>query len=112
MNRRLLISLFLVILIGLVWLGAANPFNFFVRRSDHFSMKEFRSVRPGTNVADAIRRFGRPIDIVHGKYDLGCPHCDAYYFLGDPPQWLPSYQEAWLLVDHGRVVSVTVNSEP
>jgi hypothetical protein len=75
-------------------------------------MKEFRSIQLGTDIADAVKRLGRPINIVHSDHDLGCPHCEAYYFLGDPPQWVPSYQEAWLLVDHGRVVTVTVNSEP
>jgi hypothetical protein len=75
-------------------------------------MKEFLSIQPGTNITDAVKHLGTPINIVYSGHDLGCPHCEAYYFLGDPPQWLPSYQEAWLLVDHGRVVTVTVNSEP
>lgn len=112
MKRRLLVFLAFVSLIVVAWLGAANPFNLFVTRSDRFSMEEFRSIQPGTDIADAIKHLGKPINIVHGKDDLGCPNCEAYYFLGDPPRWLPSYQEAWLLVDRERVVTVTVNSEP
>jgi hypothetical protein len=103
----------LLSLIVLVWFGAANPLNIFVRRSDHFSMMEFQSIEPGTHIDDAITRLGPPIKVVRSRYDLGCPGCVAYYFLGDPPPWLISFEEAWLLVDtRGRVVTATVNSEP
>ncbi len=44
---------------------------------------------------------------------LVCEDCTAYHFPGDPPPWLISYQEAWLLVDSlGQVVIVNINSEP
>lgn len=113
MKRRGKVTLLgLLGLVGLVWLGTANPFNFFVRRSERFSMKEFLAIQPGTRLEDAIAHLGKPIAVVRSKYDLGCPGCVAYYFLGDPPPWLLCYEEAWLLVDRGRVVSVTVNSEP
>jgi hypothetical protein len=99
-------------LIGLTWFGAANPFNFFVRRSDNFSMKNFLEIQPGARIEDAISLLGRPI-IVRKAAGLVCQDCTAYHFLGDPPPWLLSYQEAWLLVDkRGQVVTVTVNSEP
>jgi hypothetical protein len=76
-------------------------------------MEEFRAIKPGTRIEDAIARLGKPIDTVHSQYDLGCLGCTAYYFQGNPPPWLLSYQEAWLLVDsRGKVVTVTVNSEP
>ena len=76
-------------------------------------MKEFESIKPGTHIEDAIDRLGAPIGVVRSRYNLGSPGCVAYYFLGDPPDWLLSFQEAWLLVDtQGRVVTVTVNSEP
>lgn len=99
--------------LALVWLGIANPFNFFVRRSEHFSMKEFQAIKPGMRIEYATARLGTPIAVVRSRWDLGCPKCVAYYFLGDPPSWLVCFQEAWLLVDeHGRIVSVTVNTEP
>jgi hypothetical protein len=76
-------------------------------------MNEFQAIKPGTRIEDAISRLGPPIRVVQTRYDLGCAGCTAYYFLGDPPGWLLSFQEAWLLVDaSGRVVAVTVNSEP
>lgn len=113
MKRRGAVTLgFLLSLVVVAWLGAANPFNFFVRRSERFSMKAFRSVRAGVRIEDVIANLGKPIKIVRSDQDLGCPGCVAYYFLGDPPPWLVSYQEAWLLVDHGRVVTVIINSEP
>lgn len=100
-------------LLALAWFGAANPFNFFVRRSAHFSMNEFQSIEPGTRIEDAVSRLGAPIKIVRTKHDLGCAGCVVYYFLGDPPDWLLSFEEARLLVDtHGRVVTVTVQREP
>lgn len=114
MRKRSKATLFaLISLLGLLWLGAANPFNFFVPQSEHFSMEEFRSIQRGTSIEDAIARLGKPIAVVRSEYDLGCPSCTAYYFLGNPPPWILCYQEAWLLVDgHGKVVTVTVNSEP
>lgn len=75
-------------------------------------MEKFQAIQPGTRIEDAIARLGKPIRITRSEYNLGCPGCSAYYFLGDPPPWLISFKEAWLLVENGRVVSVTVNSEP
>lgn len=103
----------LLVVIALVWFGLANPLNLFVRRSVKFSEEEFLSIRPGTPIADAIERLGSPVKVVPTKYDLGCSDCVAYYFLGDPPSWLLSFEEAWLLVDaRGRVVAVTLQGEP
>ncbi len=101
-----------LVLLGLLWFGAANPFNFFVRRSVHFSMKVFQGIQPGMRIEDAISLLGEPV-IVQKSAGLVCADCAAYVFLGDPPPWLLCYQEAWLLVDNrGKVVTVTVNSEP
>jgi hypothetical protein len=99
-------------LVAFAWFGAANPFNFFVRRSAHFSMREFQSIQLGTRIEDAVSLLGEPI-MVRKSAGLVCTGCTAYHFLGDPPPWVLSFQEAWLLVDtRGRVVTVTVNSEP
>lgn len=112
MSRRKLTLIVLISLLGLAWFGAANPFNFFVRRSERFSMKVFRDIQPGMSIEDAISLLGNPIS-VQKSAGLVCEGCTAYTFLGDPPPWLLCYQEAWLLVDQrGKVVSVTVNSEP
>lgn len=112
-KRTKLASCIVLSLLGLLWFWAANHFNLFLRRSQHFSMETFRAIKPGTRIEDAIARLGEPVDVVRSKYDLGCPGCTAYYFQGNPPPWLVSYQEAWLLVDsRGEVVTVTVNTEP
>lgn len=76
-------------------------------------MMEFLLIEPGSNIDEAVAKLGEPIKIVRSDSGLGCPGCATYYFLGDPPQWLASFQEAWLVVDtRGRVVTATVNSEP
>lgn len=114
MSRRLKVALFVLLaIIAFTWLGVANPFNFFVRRSADFSEEEFLAIKAGTRIEDAINQLGAPIQVVRSRRDLGCPGCVAYYFLGDPPSWLLSFQEAWLLVDRqGRVVTVTLHGEP
>jgi hypothetical protein len=113
MNKRGKVILLIVLsLLGLLWFGAANPFNLFVRRSEHFSLKVFQGIQPGTRIEDAISLLGDPID-VRKSAGLICEGCTAYTFLGDPPPWLLCYKEAWLLVDErGRIMTVTVNSEP
>ena len=103
----------LIVLVLLIWLGLANPFNWFVRSSPNFSLRDFRAIQKGSHIEAAIARLGAPIAVVRGGPALGCPGCSAYYFLGDPPPWLLYFKEAWLLVDRqGRVVAVIVNSEP
>jgi hypothetical protein len=102
----------MVSLLMLVWLLGANYFNLFVRRSEHFSRNEFRQIRPGMDVQDAISVLGKPI-LIRKSGGLVCKDCTAYYFLGDPPSWLPSFEEAWLLADNqGRIVQVVENAEP
>lgn len=107
------ILILLVALIALLWVGAANPFNFFVCRSENFSMGKFLSIRPEMRLEDAIAKLGPPIKVVPLQSALECTECTAYYFLGDPPPWLLSFREAWLLVDpQGRIVTTIVHSEP
>lgn len=102
----------LLALIILAWFWAANPLNLFVRKSDRFSKEKFLSIQTSSNIRDAINLLGEPI-LVRKSLGLTCKNCMAYHFMGDPPRWLISYQEAWLLVDRqGRVVTVTLNSEP
>jgi hypothetical protein len=106
------VASYLLVVIVLLWIGAANPLNLFVRRSAHFSMKKFESIQRGTKIEKAISLLGKPV-IVRKTSGLICTDCTAYHFLGDPPPWLLCYREAWLLVDsHGRVVDAIVNSEP
>jgi hypothetical protein len=114
MRRRLKIGLVVFFCLVLVaWVFIANPMNFFVRRSDRFSFEEFESIKSGTRIEEAVARLGKPIAVVTGPDDISCPKCTAYYFLGDPPSWVLSFREAWLLVDtKGRVVAVTVYEEP
>jgi hypothetical protein len=96
-----------------VWVFIANPMNFFVRHFDRFSFSAFESIKTGARIEEAVARLGKPISVVDSSDDLDCPKCTAYYFLGDPPAWVISFQEAWLLVDaKGRVVAVTVHEQP
>ena len=99
---------------SLLWLFLANPYNFFVPRSAHFSTSRFKSIDLGTPIADAIKLLGEPVKIVkEDRFDPSCPSCTAYCFMGEPPDWVISFQEAWLIADHqGRVTRVFINSEP
>jgi hypothetical protein len=111
MKRKNLVAVTVVAM--LAWFVVANPFNWFVRRSSHFSLERFLEIQKGVRIEEAIAKLGAPIDVVHSRADLGCPGCTAYYFLGDPPPWLFCFDEAWLLVDNqGLVVAKAVNKEP
>lgn len=111
MSRRLIVG---AVLLGILilWIGLANPFNLGLRQSPYFSLNKFRSIQPGSRIEDAISLLGEPIT-VNRSAGINCVNCRVYTFLGDPRPWLISYKEAWLLVDErGRIVSVTLNSEP
>jgi hypothetical protein len=109
-----------LILVGFVVLTAsgylflANPFNLFVSKSSRFSKEKFESVRVGMKIEDVVRLLGEPIR----KGPLrdppsDCMGCYIYYFMGDPPEWLHFYQEAWLYVGpEGRVRWKILHSEP
>lgn len=101
-------------LVALLWLGIANPLNLFVPRSARFSQDRFRSIKPGTPIIEAIKLLGEPIKTVReDRFDPSCPACVSYCFMGEPPSWVVSFQEAWLVADQqGRIVRVFVNAEP
>jgi hypothetical protein len=113
MKKKIIVKIAVLLLfLFFAWMALANPFNLLVRKSAHFSLKKFTAIKPGTTLEAAVAQLGAPIGVVHSRSSLGCPECSAYYFLGDPPRWLLSFNEAWLLVDaHGRIVAVTVNTE-
>jgi hypothetical protein len=113
--RRIVTALLVAaFLYALLWQVFANPFNLFVPQSDHFSMKSFRAIKPGTSVAEAINRLGKPIKVVkENRFDPDCPTCIAYCFMGEPPKWVIGFQEAWLIADRqGKIVQVFENTEP
>lgn len=113
MKRRIIGASLILGLAAIIWLAAANPFNIFVPRSSHFALSKFRDIKVGMRIEDAISQLGEPVKVVKSNYDLGCPGCKVYYFMGDPPSWLLSFDEAWLLVDQqGRVAQAIENSEP
>lgn len=99
---------------ALLWLIFANPFNFFVPRSERFSMAQFRMFVPGSSISEAISVLGQPVAIVkRERPGSHCPSCVSYCFMGEPPDWVISFKEAWLVADQsGRVVRVFVNTEP
>jgi hypothetical protein len=113
--RRFLIVLSAIALVcSLLWIGIANHFNFFVPRSEHFSLSRFRSIKSGSSMADAIKLLGEPVKVVkEGRFDPSCPTCLAYCFMGEPPKWVIGFQEAWLIADQqGRIIQTFENTEP
>lgn len=116
MNRRHVFFAIAVVVIGwvLLWLGLANPFNFFVPRSKNFSMQRFNSFRPGDSISAAVAALGTPVTAIGADADdPDCPNCVRYCFLGEPPRWIVGFQEAWLVADpDGKIVRAFVNSEP
>lgn len=114
-TRRSAITLLSAVAVWcLLWFGFANPFNFFVPQSVRFSLSRFQTIEPGTSVADAVKLLGEPIKVVkEDRFDPSCPTCIDYCFMGEPPNWVVGFKEAWLIADQqGRVVRVFVNTEP
>jgi hypothetical protein len=97
-----------------LWLILANPLNLFVPKSENFSLERFQAIEPGTSIADAISILGKPIKVVKtDRFDSSCPACASYCFMGEPPEWLVGFQEAWLIADErGRIVRTFFNTEP
>lgn len=113
-RRPLIILLAVASAYILLWLGFANPLNLFVPRSERFSMSRFQAIEPGSSIADAVKLLGGPIKVVkRGPLDPSCPSCVAYCFMGEPPNWVIGFQEAWLTADQrGQIVRVFVHTEP
>jgi hypothetical protein len=94
-------------------LVVANPLNFFVQESKHFSKRKFRSIATGTPVSAVVSLLGAPIKIVPSAPEAECAGCAIYYFMGDPAPWLIGFEEAWLIVDSkGIVIQSVEHSEP
>ena len=96
------------------YLVLANPFNWFVAKSERFSEEAFLELRPGGKVADAIALLGAPIDVepVSGV-GVGGADGSRYVFHGIPPAWLLSYEEAWVVATaDGTIVARVWNEEP
>lgn len=113
--RRSVVALSTVTVVYiLLWFSFSNPLNLFVPRSEHFSLKRFQAIEPGTSITDAIKLLGEPIKVVEkDRFDPSCPTCVAYCFMGEPPNWVISFQEAWLIADErGQVVHVFLHTEP
>ncbi len=77
-------------------------------------MEVFQLVKPGMQAVDVVRLLGEPIRIsdveVYKPSDVGLQN---YYYMGDPPQWLMSYTEAWVIIGPDeKVLRTTVNFEP
>ena len=89
-----------------------NPLDFFVPKSSKFSWTKFRELRPGSRLDEAIESLGAPVKVGTAQ-DSSCPNCRYHIFLGDPPWWLLSHREAWVVTNEaGEVVQVLENSEP
>jgi hypothetical protein len=114
MRRLVIILLIVACVYALLWFGLANPFNLFVPRSKHFSFSRFRTIKPGAPIEGAIKLLGEPVKVVkENRFDPDCPTCIAYCFMGEPPNWVFGFQEAWLIADRqGKIVQVFVNTEP
>jgi hypothetical protein len=112
---RLLVKVLAFVVVAVcVYIFFANPWNWFVRRSDHFSEEKFLAIKPGISIEEVVKILGKPLRTIKIDADYGqCPSCTSYYFMGDPPDWLVSFKEAWILVSpDGKVRSTVLNLEP
>lgn len=96
---------------GLVFI---NPFNLFVQKSNRFSLDAFETIKPGMTELEVVSTLGDPISVTAlGSDYWQCPGCSAYCFMGNPPQWLEFYQEAWVYIGpDNRVRGRIFHSEP
>ena len=109
--KRKIRRLVLVVLV-LVLVAVLTP-RFAIERSESFSWGEFEAIEIGSPVDAAIVGLGDPLRIEKHSSVSDCPKCSSYFFLGNPPDWLPIYKEAWLVVDvRGKVVRRVTNLEP
>lgn len=102
------------LLVCLAFIFITNPFNWFTHRSERFSRERFDSVHSGMREQDLVRLLGEPLRVIeHTVPDPECKRCVSYYFMGDAPDWLPGFQEAWVYVDGDGIVRDKVwNIEP
>jgi hypothetical protein len=82
-----------------------NPFNLFLERSSRFNPQNFERVREGMSADDLVDLLGAPVQVrLLGADYWMCPGCSAYCFMGNPPDWLVFYKEAWVYVGPDKVV--------
>lgn len=117
MSLRRIVILFVValaLLYFMLWNVVANPLQLFVPRSEGFTFDRFNSIQPGSSIESAIGLLGKPVQVIRDDtHDLSCPSCTHYCFMGNPPDWVVGFKEAWLIVDaQGRIVRKFVNTEP
>lgn len=101
-NPRLIVA---VALLLLGYIVIANPFNLFLDRSSRFSHQNFERVRKGMSVDELVNLLGSPVQVKPLGSDYWmCPGCSSYCFMGNPPDWLVFYREAWVYVGPDKVV--------
>ncbi len=110
----LIMLFFLGCLLGAIIFVLLNPFNWFIKKADGFDLEVFRQIEPGMQVSEVIDLLGEPIRIsevgVYSDSDIGK---QAYYYMGDPPDWLASFVEAWVVIGpDGKVLHTIINHEP
>jgi hypothetical protein len=104
----------LLLVLAVLYLAFANPWNWFVPHSSEFTWNRFAEIDVGEDLASAVSKLGKPVSVVpyHGL-QMKCPNCTIVFFAGPPPEWLPSYREARLVVDpSGTIVNVRIHEEP
>ena len=117
MMRRPPRALLIIVVSAVALSGSAmlvvNPFDWFLDRSEHFTVDGFLAIEPGMEVTDVVDRLGNPIRTTSLGDLHRCQSCTAYLFLGNPPDWLIMYREASVIVnDDGRVVQRILLEEP
>lgn len=103
----------LILLLTGLYLLVINPFDWFLQKSDRFSIDEFIAVEAGDEFSEVTDLLGEPIFEKNLPPYIGCDGCSIHYFLGAPPDWLIGHREAWVIVDaRGKVVQRILNDEP
>src|ERR1700743_2881481 len=114
--KGLAVALSLLICVAIVSVVFVNPFNWGVRKSEHFTEARFNAIREGEPITVVIGRLGEPLTITKNIVFpgvCGAGECDLYEFAAFASRWVVAHREAWVLVDHkGRVVHTVLNSEP
>jgi len=111
--RVLLVILIAAVALSGLALILLNPFDWFLDRSERFTVDGFLAIEPGMEITDVVERLGEPIRTSTLGELHRCKGCRAYFFLGNPPGWLIMYREAWVIVDtDGTVVQRVLLEEP
>lgn len=87
-----------------IYLGLANPLNFFVDKTPHFSKEKFLSIEPGMHIDQVIEILGEPLGVEQLSNSSSTTRELSYLFMGDPPSWFIAYEKAWVITDERGVV--------